>query len=149
MGEWSERDARQLKVRITRAQLRENASIEDIDYAHPRNLDRSVIQRLSNCRWVRECENLLITGTSGLGKTWLACALAQKACRDGHTALYTRAPRLWEELAVAQGSGTFAKTIDRLSRPAVLIIDDFEAVKKYGRDPSQPILSPIGFEKVE
>jgi DNA replication protein DnaC len=123
--EWTERENRRLKTRLTQSRLREPACIENIDYAHPRGLDRSVIQRLSACRWVRERENLLITGTSGLGKTWLACALAQKACRDGHTALYTRAPRLFDELHVAKGSGNFARTIDRLARPEVLIIDDF------------------------
>jgi DNA replication protein DnaC len=123
--EWTERENRRLKIRLTKSRLRETACIEDIDYAHPRGLDRSVIQRLSACRWVRERENLLITGVSGLGKTWLACAFAQKACREGHSVLYTRAPRLLDELHVAQGSGSFAKTVDRIARPDILIIDDF------------------------
>jgi len=123
--EWTEREARRLKLRLTKSKLREPACIEDVDYKHPRGLDRSVMQRLASCQWVRERENVILTGTSGLGKTWLACALVQKACRDGHTALYTRAPRLLEELYVARGSGAYAKTIDRLARPDVLVLDDF------------------------
>lgn len=123
--EWSERQTRRIKDRLAKSKLREQACIEDIDYKHPRGLDRSVIQRLATCQWVREHENVLITGTSGLGKTWLACALIQKACRDGHTALYTRVPRLLEELYVARGTGTYVKTVERLAKPDVLVLDDF------------------------
>lgn len=123
--EWSGRETRRLKDRLSKSKLREQACIEDIDYAHPRNLDRSVVQRLASCGWVRERENVLITGTSGLGKTWLACALVDKACRAGHTALYARAPRLLEEIYVARGSGAYAKLIDKLAKPDVLILDDF------------------------
>ncbi len=123
--EWTERETRRLGLRLAKSKLREPACIEDIDYKHPRGLDRSVMQRLAACGWVRDRENVLITGTSGLGKTWLACALLQKACRDGHTALYTRAPRLLEEIYVARGAGTYGKIIDRLARPDVLVLDDF------------------------
>jgi len=123
--EWTERETRRLKLRLSKSKLREQACIEDIDYKHPRGLDRSVMQRLASCQWVRERENVIITGTSGLGKTWLACALVQKACRDGHTALYTRAPRLLEEIYVARGVGAYGKILDRLARPDVLVLDDF------------------------
>lgn len=123
--EWTERSARKLKIRLTKSKLREQACIEDVDYRHPRNLDRSVIQRLATCQWVREREDVLITGTSGLGKTWLACALVHKACRDGHTALYIRVPRLLQELHVARGAGIYAKTVDRYAKPDVLVLDDF------------------------
>ncbi len=123
--EWTERETRRLKIRLAKSKLREQACIEDVDYKHPRGLDRSVVQRLASCQWVRERENVLITGTSGLGKTWLACALLQKACRDGHTALYTRAPRLLEEIYVARGAGAYTKIIDRLARPDILVLDDF------------------------
>lgn len=123
--EWTERESRKLKLRISKSRLRESACIEDIDYKHPRGLDRSVMQRLATCAWVKERENVLITGTSGLGKTWIACAFIQKACRDGYTALYTRAPRLLEEIYVARGAGTFSRIIDRLAKPDVLVIDDF------------------------
>ena len=123
--EWTERQTRRLKLRLAKSKLREPACVEDIDYHHPRGLDRSVMQRLATCQWVRAREDLIITGTSGLGKTWLSCALVQKACRDGHTALYARVPRLLEELYVARGTGTFTKAIDRLARPDVLVLDDF------------------------
>ena len=123
--EWTERQTRRLKLRLAKSKLREPACVEDIDYHHPRGLDRSVIQRLATCQWVRAREDLIITGTSGLGKTWLSCALVQKACRDGHRALYARVPRLLEELYVARGTGTFSKAIDRLARPDVLVLDDF------------------------
>jgi DNA replication protein DnaC len=123
--EWTERMARKLKLRLARSKLREQACVEDIDYRHPRGLDRSVMQRLATCQWVRDRENVILTGTSGLGKTWLACALVNKACREGHTALYTRVPRLLQELYVARGAGTYPKVIDRLAKPDVLVLDDF------------------------
>jgi DNA replication protein DnaC len=123
--EWNQREARRLNYRITTSKLREPACIEDIDYRHPRGLDRSVIQRLSSCQWVRNRENLIITGTSGLGKTWLSCAFIQKACREGHSALYTRTPRVLQELYLARGTGTYAKTIDKLAKPDLLVLDDF------------------------
>jgi DNA replication protein DnaC len=123
--EWTERQARRLKLRLSKSKLREQACVEDIDYKHPRGLDRSVMQRLATCHWVRKRENVLITGATGLGKTWLACALAERACRDGHAALYARVPRLLQELYVARGAGTYAKMIDRLAKPDLLVLDDF------------------------
>lgn len=123
--EWSDRENKRLKTRITKSKLREYACVEDIDYAHPRGLDRSVMQRLASCKWVRECENLIITGISGLGKTWLSCALVHKACRDGFTGFYSRTPRLLEEIYIARGAGTYGKTIDKLAKPDILVLDDF------------------------
>jgi DNA replication protein DnaC len=123
--EWTQRQARRLKLRLASSKLREQACVEDIDYKHPRGLDRSVIQRLATCQWVKQRENVLITGATGLGKTWIACALAERACRDGHTALYTRVPRLLQDLYIARGAGTYAKTIDRLAKPDLLVLDDF------------------------
>jgi DNA replication protein DnaC len=123
--EWTERQTRRLKLRLAKSRLRETACIEDIDYKHPRGLDRSVVQRLATCQWVKNRENVILTGTSGLGKTWLACALVQKACRDGYTALYARVPRLLQEIYVARGSGAYPQALDRLARPDVLVLDDF------------------------
>lgn len=122
--EWAERQQRRLKRRLSSAKLRESACVEDINYRHPRNLDRSVMQRLSTCRWVAEHENVVITGATGLGKTWLGCALANKACREGHTAIYARLPRLFHALQIARADGSYIKELSRMSKADVLILDD-------------------------
>ena len=123
--EWTERQERKLKYRLSRSRLRETACVEDINYRHPRGLDRSVMQRLVTCQWVKRHENVILTGKTGLGKTWLACALAHKACREGHTTLYVRVPRMLQNLYVAHADGTYHKAMDRLAKPEVLILDDF------------------------
>ena len=123
--EWTERQERRLKNRLGKSRLRELACVEDIDYRHPRGLDRSVVQRLATCQWANDRENVIVTGATGLGKTWLACALAHKACREGYTALYARLSRLLEELYVAHGAGTYPRAMERLARPDVLVLDDF------------------------
>ena len=122
--EWTERQERKLKRRLTGAKLREPACVEDINYRHPRNLDRSVMQRLATCRWIAEHENVVFTGATGLGKTWLACALAQKACREGYTSIYVRVPRLLHALQIARADGTYIKELARLAKAQVLILDD-------------------------
>jgi DNA replication protein DnaC len=127
--EWSERQERRLKYRLKRSKLRETACVEDINYRHPRGLDRSVMQRLSACLWVKNHENIIFTGKTGLGKTWLACALAHKACREGHTTLYVRVPRILQDLYVAHADGSYPKVMDRLSKPEILILDDFGLAK--------------------
>ena len=123
--EWTERHNRRLKTRLTKAKLREPACFEDINYRHPRGLDRSVMQRLGTCKWIKEHENVIFTGATGLGKTWLACALVHTACQQGCSALYTRVPRLLQELYVARGAGTYPKVLDRLAKPDILLMDDF------------------------
>ncbi len=122
--EHAERQERRLKYRLNKAKLREEASVEDIDYRHPRGLDRSVMQRLSMCKWVPNHEHIIITGKTGLGKTWLACALANKACRQGYTSLYVRVPRMLQDIYVAHADGTYPKVMNRLAKPDVLIVDD-------------------------
>lgn len=122
--EWSERQQRRLKRRLGSAKLREAACVEDINYRHPRNLDRSVIQRLSTCRWVADHENVVISGATGLGKTWLGCALANKACREGYSALYARLPRLFHALQIARADGSYIKELARLAKADVLVLDD-------------------------
>ncbi len=102
-----------------------NACVEDIDYRHPRGLDKSQVQELTMCRWVAAKRNLIITGATGLGKTWLGCAFGNKACRDGFSALYYRVPRLVEELAITRADGTYLKMLATLARTGVLILDDW------------------------
>ena len=127
--EWDARQARSLKTRLSGAKLREQACLEDLDYRSPRGLDRSVMQRLAACQWVKNRENVLISGATGLGKTWIACALVHKACREDHSGLYLRLPRLLQDIAVARGAGTYPKLMDRLARPDVLVLDDFGLAK--------------------
>jgi len=122
--EYADRKDRRLKRRLNNAKLREQACVEDINYRHPRNLDRSVMQRLTTCRWVAERENVVITGATGLGKTWLSCALAQKSCRDGYSAYYVRLPRLFHSLQIARADGTYLKELTRLAKMDVLVLDD-------------------------
>jgi DNA replication protein DnaC len=123
--EWTERQERKLKLRLSKAKLREKACIEDIDYRHPRGLDRSIMQRLAACKWIAEHENVIITGPTGVGKTWIACALTDKACREGHSARYTRVPRLLHDLNIARADGTYSRELGRLARTDVLILDDW------------------------
>ncbi len=123
--EMTERDDRRLKTRLRKAKLKQNASIEDIDYRHTRGLDRSLIPELANCQWIRQHLNILITGPTGVGKTWIACALSQKACREGYTAQYLRLSRLLQELTIAKGDGSYAKMLTGLAKMDVLILDDW------------------------
>ncbi len=127
--EITERENRRLSSRLRRARLKHNAAIEDIDYRHPRGLDKSLIQSLAACQWVKEHLNILITGPTGVGKTWLACALAHKACREGYTAQYLRLPRLLQELAIAKGDGRYPKLLATLAKTDVLILDDWGLAK--------------------
>ena len=115
--EITERDNRRTASRLRRARLKHNATLEDIDYRHPRGLDKSLMQSLATCQWVREHLNILITGPTGVGKTWLACALAHSACRAGHTALYLRLPRLLQDLSIAKGDGRYPKLLTTLAKP--------------------------------
>jgi DNA replication protein DnaC len=123
--QWDWRQNKALVRRLQNARFKLDASVEDIDYRHPRRLDRQLIRSLSLSDWVRLHHNLLITGPCGVGKSYMACALAQKAVRDGFTALYFRAPRLFQDLSVARADGSFGKLLDRFARIDVLIVDDW------------------------
>jgi len=127
--ELTERENRRLTSRLRRAKLKHTAALEDIDYRHPRGLDKSLIQSLAACQWITEHLNILITGPTGVGKTWLACALAHKACREGHTALYLRLPRLLQDMAIAKGDGRYPKLLATLAKTEVLILDDWGLAK--------------------
>jgi DNA replication protein DnaC len=123
--EMTEREDRRLTTRLRQAKLKQNACIEDIDFKQPRGLDKSLILDLAQCQWIKKHLNLLITGPTGVGKTWVACALAQKACREGFTSLYLRLPRLLQELPIAKGDGTYTRLMNRLAKVDVLILDDW------------------------
>jgi DNA replication protein DnaC len=119
------RDNKRLGRRLTQARLRQNAVIEDADLRTPRGLDRGLFQMLTTCRWIRDGQHVLIGGPTGVGKSWLACALGHKACRDGFSVLYRRAPRLFADLATARGEGRLARLMRTLERTRLLIIDDW------------------------
>lgn len=125
-AEWLHRENRRMGRALKEAKLRlGQASIEDIDYSAKRELDRAVVRQLATCRWIAEHQNVVITGATGTGKTYLACALAHQACRKGHRAIYRRASRLTDELTLARADGTYARALTRLARVDVLIIDDW------------------------
>ena len=120
------RDGKRLARLLKAARLKvSSACLEDIDWRASRGLDRTLITALAGGDWLRHGHNVLITGATGVGKTWLACALAQQAARSGFTVLYVRAPRLLEELRIAHGDGSFARRLAQLARIDLLAIDDF------------------------
>ena len=122
--EWTERENRRLSGRLAKARLRQAAALEDVDWRTPRGLDKSVVLALGSCQWIAQHQNCLITGPTGVGKSWLACALGHKACREGYRVLYLRLPRLWRELAVARGDGRYLKLLAGLARMDLIILDD-------------------------
>lgn len=123
--EWTHRENRRLALRLRAARLRRQASIEDIDFRHPRGMDKSLILSLATCDWITHHHNLIITGPTGIGKSYLAEAFAHKACREGLTALYYRCPRLFRELAIARGDGSYLKLLGKLAKFDLLVIDDW------------------------
>jgi len=119
------RRQKQFEARARAAKLRHPACIEDVDYRAARGLDRALFLKLSTCDWIAERRNLIITGASGLGKSWLACALGHKACRDNISVLYLRVPRLFANLGIAHGSPAYARLLRSLARAKLLILDDW------------------------
>ena len=115
---------RRMQSRLKKAKLRLPASLEDLDFKQGRGLDRSTVMSLALNQWVMSHHNILVTGPTGAGKSYLACALAQKACRDGYATLYQRVPRLLQEIAVSRLDGRYAKLIAPITRCEVLILDD-------------------------
>jgi DNA replication protein DnaC len=123
--EGTARSARQLTTRLRQAKLRQSACLEDVDSRPPRGLDKALLTRLAMCQWVREHRNVLITGPTGVGKTWSACALGPQACREGFPTLYLRLPRLLQELPLRKGDGRYPQLMTTLATTALLILDDW------------------------
>jgi DNA replication protein DnaC len=119
------RENRRMTRLLQLAQFKERAALEDLDYRTRTGLDRSQLSSLASCDWIRANQNILIQGATGCGKTFLACALAHQACRNGMSALYVRAPRLFEELNLCHADGSFRKRLAAIAKISVLIIDDF------------------------
>ena len=119
------RDSRRLASRLKAAKLRYPAAMEDVDFRTPRGLNRSVVLSLADAGWVTRHHNLVVTGPTGVGKSFLACALANAALRQGHTAYYARTPRLLDELALGRADGRYARLLGSLGRVSLLVLDDF------------------------
>ena len=124
-AEWTYRENRKLERRLKQARFRLPACVEDLDYRPARGLSKSTVLELASCRWVQAHQNVILTGPTGVGKSYLACALGQKACRDGHSVLYRRTSRLFDELALARADGTLPHLLKRLAKAEVLVLDDF------------------------
>jgi DNA replication protein DnaC len=123
--EASLRRDKRLTARLRVARLRQQASVEDVDYRVARGLDRGLFQKLAEGQWIDAHDNLALVGPSGTGKSWLACAIGQKACRDNRSVVYHRWPKLYEDLALARGDGRHPRLIKSLGRADLLILDDF------------------------
>ena len=123
--EASLRQDKRFTARLRAARLRQQAAVEDVDYRSPRGLDRALFQKLAEGAWIKGHDNLVLVGPIGVGKSWLAAALGQKACRDNQSVLYQRVPRLFEELALGRGDGRHPRLLRSLGRVDLLILDDW------------------------
>lgn len=123
--QWAFKEDARLQRLLKEAKLKMNACAEDIDYKNPRGIDKSVILNLLSCDWIKKHQNVIISGPTGVGKTFLACALAQKACREGYRAFYIRLPKLLYDLALAKADGSYPKIRKKLFKTQVLVLDDF------------------------
>ena len=122
--ELTEREDRRLQTRLRQARLKQSACLEDLDTRTPRGLDKALVAQLATGQWIREGLNLLLLGPTGVGKTWIACALAQQACRQGYTTRYLRAPRLFEDLQLAHADGRFSKLMANYAKTDLIVLDD-------------------------
>ena len=141
-AEWTSRENRRYSRQCREAHFPMAVSVEEIDYQHARKLQKSKMLELVSCRWIAACQNLIITGPTGIGKTFLPCALGEKACREGYRVLYTRAPRLFGELFRARADGTYSRMLKKLAKIQLLIIDDLGSapLESYERQDLREIL---------
>ena len=123
--QWLWKQNRAFQRRLQLAKLKQKAVIEDINYQHPRGLDRKLFRTLASSEWVRQKLNIVFTGPTGVGKSWIGCALAQKACRDGFSVVHKKTSELFRELAIAQVDGSLGRMLVRLAQIDVLLLDDF------------------------
>jgi DNA replication protein DnaC len=123
--EATSRDNKRLVRRLREARLRQAAVVEDVDFRAPRGLDRALFRQLATGQWIRDSQHLIVLGPTGIGKSWLACALGHKACRDGLSVLYKRASRLFTDIAQARGEGRLPRLMAALERTRLLILDDW------------------------
>jgi len=137
--EMAVRQTRRMNTRLRKARLRQDGCIADIDFRHPRGLDKSLVMRMAGCEWIKEHNNLIITGPTGVGKTYLACAFAQKACREGYSTLYLRMTKLFEDLALAKGDGRYLKLLASFAKADLLVLDDY-GLEQLGRDQRHDLL---------
>jgi len=137
--EMAVRQTRRMNTRLRKARLRQNSCIEDIDFRHPRGLDKSLVMRLAGCEWIKEHNNLIITGPTGVGKTYLACAFAQKACREGFNSLYLRITKLFEDLSLSKGDGRYLKLLSSFAKADLLVLDDY-GLDQLGREQRHDLL---------
>lgn len=140
--ELTSRDHRRLTRLLKAAKLKTNACVEDIDYRHSRGLQRPQLASLITGDWVRQRQHVLLVGPTGCGKTWLACALANQACRQGLSAFYVRTARLLEDLRIAHADGSYAKKLAQLAKIELLILDDW-GLQKLNRTQAQDLLELI------
>lgn len=137
--EMAVRQTRRMNTRLRKAKLRQDSCIEDIDFRHPRGLDKALVMRLASCEWIKEHNNLIITGPTGVGKTYLACAFAQKACREGFNTLYLRITKLFEDLSLSKGDGRYLKLLSCFAKADLLVLDDY-GLDQLGREQRHDLL---------
>lgn len=123
--ELTHRNNRRLQQKLKHAKLKQSASIENVDFKTARGLDKALFLSLTSCQWVKEHQSVLLTGATGTGKSYLACALAHQACLNNFSATYIRLPRLFQEVLMAKGDGRYSRFMSQLSKVDVLILDDF------------------------
>jgi DNA replication protein DnaC len=136
------RENRQLAARLKKAKLRQSACVEDVDFRHRRGLDQALFLQLSQCAWIKEHHNVIIIGPTGVGKSYLACALAHKACREGYSTLYFRLPRLLQDLTLARGDGRYSSLLKTMARADLIVLDDW-GLKGFSLDQQHDLLEVL------